>query len=83
MRKKSYKLFGLDSSSVFFSMDVKFYEDVFPFKMKKKLNDDALLSSVFDESIKTNPIHSSSYDDIMNSSFMDEIPESGSPVMSH
>ncbi|KAI3688864.1 hypothetical protein L2E82_46759 [Cichorium intybus] len=32
--KKCYKVLSLDSSHVFFSRDVRFYESVFPFKMK-------------------------------------------------
>ncbi|GJV69522.1 putative RNA-directed DNA polymerase [Tanacetum coccineum] len=32
--KKAYKLFSLDNRRVLFSRDVKFYETVFPFKMK-------------------------------------------------
>lgn len=32
--KKSYKLYGLESKSVFYSRDVRFYETVFSFKMK-------------------------------------------------
>ncbi|GJU58808.1 zinc finger, CCHC-type containing protein [Tanacetum coccineum] len=34
--KKAYKLLSLDSRNVFYSRDVKFYETVFPFKMKSK-----------------------------------------------
>ena len=32
--KKAYKLLSLDTRNVFFSRDVKFYENIFPFKMK-------------------------------------------------
>ncbi|GKD41159.1 hypothetical protein Tco_1261366, partial [Tanacetum coccineum] len=32
--KKAYKLFSLDNRNVVFSRDVKFYETVFPFKMR-------------------------------------------------
>ncbi|KAJ0786024.1 putative RNA-directed DNA polymerase [Helianthus annuus] len=32
--KKGYKLWSLDSKKIFFSRDVKFYEDVYPFKVK-------------------------------------------------
>ncbi|MFS8035191.1 putative RNA-directed DNA polymerase [Helianthus anomalus] len=32
--KKGYKVFSLDSKTVFYSRDVKFYESVFPFKEK-------------------------------------------------
>ncbi|GJX95648.1 putative RNA-directed DNA polymerase [Tanacetum coccineum] len=32
--KKAYKLLSLDTRNVFFSREVKFYETVFPFKMK-------------------------------------------------
>lgn len=35
--KKGYKLFSLDNNSFFFSRDVKFYEDVFPYKIKKDI----------------------------------------------
>ncbi|GKC48116.1 putative RNA-directed DNA polymerase, partial [Tanacetum coccineum] len=34
--KKAYKLLSLDTRNVFFSRDVKFYETVFPFKMKSR-----------------------------------------------
>ena len=32
--KKGYKVLSLDSNLVFVSRDVKFYESVFPFKLK-------------------------------------------------
>lgn len=32
--KKGYKCLSLDNSSIFFSRDVKFYEDIFPFNMQ-------------------------------------------------
>ncbi|GKC55070.1 ribonuclease H-like domain-containing protein, partial [Tanacetum coccineum] len=32
--RAAYKLYSLDSKTVFYSRDVKFYENVFPFKMK-------------------------------------------------
>ncbi|KAJ0470754.1 putative RNA-directed DNA polymerase [Helianthus annuus] len=32
--KKGYKLWSLDNKKMFFSRDVKFYEDVYPFKVK-------------------------------------------------
>ncbi|GJY65019.1 putative RNA-directed DNA polymerase [Tanacetum coccineum] len=32
--KKAYKLLSLDSRNVFYSRDVKFYENIFPFKQK-------------------------------------------------
>ena len=35
--KKGYKMLSLETKSVFFSRDVKFYETVFPFKMKNNL----------------------------------------------
>ena len=35
LEQKGYKLLSLDSNSVFVSRDVKFYESVFPFKMKQ------------------------------------------------
>ncbi|GJY04501.1 hypothetical protein Tco_0370441 [Tanacetum coccineum] len=34
--KKGYELFSLESKNVIFSKDVKFYETVFPFKIKQK-----------------------------------------------
>ncbi|GKB85257.1 putative RNA-directed DNA polymerase [Tanacetum coccineum] len=34
--KKAYKLYSLENKNVFYSRDVKFYETVFPFKMKTK-----------------------------------------------
>ncbi|KAJ0805739.1 putative RNA-directed DNA polymerase [Helianthus annuus] len=36
--KKGYKLWNLDESKVFFSRDVKFYENVYPFKSKQMNN---------------------------------------------
>lgn len=33
--KKAYKLYALDSGSIFFSRDVQFYENVFSFKLNK------------------------------------------------
>ncbi|XP_071715209.1 uncharacterized protein [Rutidosis leptorrhynchoides] len=37
--KKGYKLLSLESNSIIFSRDVKFYETVFPFKLKSKAID--------------------------------------------
>nr|GEU47413.1 hypothetical protein [Tanacetum cinerariifolium] len=34
---KGYKLLSLENKSIFYSRDIKFYETVFPFKMKSKL----------------------------------------------
>lgn len=51
--------------------------------MKKNLNDGVLLSSFFDETVKTDPIISSSYDDALKSSFMDDTPETDLHVISH
>lgn len=45
--KKGYKLFSLDNSSFFFSRGVKFYEDVFPYKMKKYIGGINQNSNVF------------------------------------
>ncbi|GJT30079.1 putative RNA-directed DNA polymerase [Tanacetum coccineum] len=62
--KKAYKLFSLDNRRVLFSRDVKFYETVFPFKMKNtKRNDladvdytnDAELVTFFDNQTKPRP----------------------------
>lgn len=39
--KKAYKLFNLDNRSVIFSKDVRFYETIFPFKMKSKTVNDS------------------------------------------
>ncbi|GJT39788.1 ribonuclease H-like domain-containing protein [Tanacetum coccineum] len=39
--KKAYKLYSLDDKTVFYSRDVKFYENVFPFKMNSKLSYDS------------------------------------------
>ncbi|KAL4580545.1 hypothetical protein LXL04_016743 [Taraxacum kok-saghyz] len=39
LEQKGYKLLSLDSNSVFVSRDVKFYESVFPFKMKQVWSD--------------------------------------------
>ncbi|GJX89107.1 putative RNA-directed DNA polymerase [Tanacetum coccineum] len=38
--KKAYKLLSLDNRRVFFSRDVKFYETVYPFKMKNTKGND-------------------------------------------
>ncbi|GJT57055.1 ribonuclease H-like domain-containing protein [Tanacetum coccineum] len=62
--KKAYKLLSLDNRSVLFSRDVRFYETVFPFKMKNtKRNDladveytsDAELLTFFDNQITPSP----------------------------
>ncbi|GJY38141.1 putative RNA-directed DNA polymerase [Tanacetum coccineum] len=62
--KKAYKLLSLDNRSVLFSRDVRFYENVFPFKMKNtKRNDlvdveytsDAELLTFFDNQITPSP----------------------------
>ncbi|XP_071687657.1 uncharacterized protein [Rutidosis leptorrhynchoides] len=48
--KKGYKLYNLDDKSVFFSRDVKFYETVFPLRMKpvdEKQNDNDLYKMNF------------------------------------
>ncbi|GJV88133.1 putative RNA-directed DNA polymerase [Tanacetum coccineum] len=37
IKKKGYKLLSLENKSIFYSRDVKFYETVFPFKMKNNL----------------------------------------------
>ncbi|KAJ0818040.1 putative RNA-directed DNA polymerase [Helianthus annuus] len=62
--KKGYKLWSLDNKKEFFSRDVKFFEDVFPFKSNSITNHDTLTDSLnqlnfFDsaEIITTNPIH--------------------------
>ncbi|GKC11224.1 ribonuclease H-like domain-containing protein, partial [Tanacetum coccineum] len=47
---KAYKLLSLDTGNVFFSRDVKFYETVFPFKMKSSPNDDGRATPVEDGS---------------------------------
>ena len=36
--KKGYKLLSLETKNIFYSRDVKFYETVFPFKMKNTLS---------------------------------------------
>ncbi|KAJ0463519.1 putative RNA-directed DNA polymerase [Helianthus annuus] len=41
--KKGYKLWSLDSKKVFFSRDVKFYESVYPFKVKNFDNQESFL----------------------------------------
>ncbi|GJV08190.1 ribonuclease H-like domain-containing protein [Tanacetum coccineum] len=46
--KKACKLYGLDSKNVFYSRDVKFYENIFPFKMR--FSNDS--SNVFDKNNK-------------------------------
>ncbi|KAJ0480735.1 putative RNA-directed DNA polymerase [Helianthus annuus] len=39
--KKGYKLWSLDSKKIFFSRDVKFYENVYPFKIKQLDNQES------------------------------------------
>ncbi|GJS00585.1 ribonuclease H-like domain-containing protein [Tanacetum coccineum] len=39
--KKAYKLYSLDSKVVFYSRDLRFYENVFPFRMNKDLLNEA------------------------------------------
>lgn len=80
--KKGYKLYNLDNSSVFFSRDVEFYEDVFPYKMKKDLINENLFS-FFNDSFVNDPLPSSPYDEIVQSSYMDEVPMSETPEISH
>ena len=80
--KKGYKLYNLDKSSVFFSRDVVFYEDVFPYKMKKDLINENLFS-FFNDSFVNDPLPSSPYDEIVQSSYMDEVPMSETPEISH
>ncbi|GJU53194.1 hypothetical protein Tco_1226908 [Tanacetum coccineum] len=41
--KKSYKLYSLDDKTIFYSRDVRFYENVFPFKMNSKPSYDSVL----------------------------------------
>ncbi|KAJ0599026.1 putative RNA-directed DNA polymerase [Helianthus annuus] len=41
--KKGYKLWSLDSKKVFFSRDVKFYESVYPFKIKTFDNQESIV----------------------------------------
>ncbi|KAM0071898.1 putative RNA-directed DNA polymerase [Helianthus debilis subsp. tardiflorus] len=43
--KKGYKLWSLDSKKVFFSRDVKFYENVFPFKIKNFDNPESVYNN--------------------------------------
>ncbi|XP_052627643.1 uncharacterized protein LOC128134208 [Lactuca sativa] len=57
--KKGYKLLSLDSGFTFFSRDVKFYESVFPFKMKKQWSTKNLISS----QIKSMSLDPFSYDE--------------------
>ena len=60
--KKAYKLYGLESKSVFYSRDVRFYETVFSLKMKSLNvpNDSGNMSNnlepCFDES-RVNILH--------------------------
>ncbi|KAJ0909110.1 putative RNA-directed DNA polymerase [Helianthus annuus] len=42
--KKGYKLWSLDNKKEFYSRDVKFYENVFPFKSNKTVNQDVSLT---------------------------------------
>ncbi|GJR72454.1 ribonuclease H-like domain-containing protein [Tanacetum coccineum] len=39
--KNAYKLYSLDDKTIFYSRDVEFYENVFPFKMNSKLSCDS------------------------------------------
>ncbi|KAJ0495264.1 putative RNA-directed DNA polymerase [Helianthus annuus] len=43
--KKGYKLWSLDSKKVFFSRDVKFYESVYPFKIKNFDNQESVYNN--------------------------------------
>ena len=61
--KKGYKVLSLDSNLIFVSRDVKFYESVFPFKLKT--------SSLTDSSVVTvNSNDLFSYDESLDSSFI-------------
>ncbi|XP_071699236.1 uncharacterized protein [Rutidosis leptorrhynchoides] len=65
--KKGYKLYNLDDKSVFFSRDVKFYETVFPLKLKlvdEKQNDNDLYKmNFFDQMFLSTNDTSSPYDE--------------------
>ncbi|XP_071735821.1 uncharacterized protein [Rutidosis leptorrhynchoides] len=65
--KKCYKLYNLDDKSVFFSRDVKFYETVFPLRMKpvdEKQNDNDLYKmNFFDQTFLSTNDTSSPYDE--------------------
>ncbi|GJX99805.1 ribonuclease H-like domain-containing protein [Tanacetum coccineum] len=47
--KKGYKLLSLENKSIFYSRDVKFYETVFPFKMKNNLKPTEFESGVTED----------------------------------
>uniref|UniRef100_A0A251SMQ9 Putative gag-polypeptide of LTR copia-type n=1 Tax=Helianthus annuus TaxID=4232 RepID=A0A251SMQ9_HELAN len=56
--KKGYKLWSLDSKKVFFSRDVKFYENVFPFQIKNFDNQE----SVYNKQLN----HANFFDNILS-----------------
>ncbi|GKB11390.1 ribonuclease H-like domain-containing protein, partial [Tanacetum coccineum] len=61
--KKAYKLFSLDNRNALFSRDVRFYETVFPFKIRNKnVNDGA------DVSVTNEADHLTFFDNQMSSS---------------
>ncbi|KAJ0866536.1 putative RNA-directed DNA polymerase [Helianthus annuus] len=43
--KKGYKLWSLDNKKIFFSRDVKFYENVYPFKIKFFYNQEPVIDN--------------------------------------
>nr|GEX18315.1 ribonuclease H-like domain-containing protein [Tanacetum cinerariifolium] len=70
--KKAYKLLNLDFRNVFYSKDVKFYENVFPFKQKTyDLTDVENTSEVNYLQFFDNQLPYSPYDDGRDSSNMD------------
>ncbi|GJZ12978.1 putative RNA-directed DNA polymerase, partial [Tanacetum coccineum] len=50
--KKAYKLYSLESKTMFYSRDVKFYENVFPFKMINSNSNDFSHESNEENSLK-------------------------------
>nr|GEX72593.1 hypothetical protein [Tanacetum cinerariifolium] len=76
--KKAYKLFSLDNKNVVFSRDVKFYEAVFPFKMRNiNINEkaDAYYASDADHlTFFDNQLTQSPYDEERATSVMEGSP---------
>ncbi|GJW89514.1 putative RNA-directed DNA polymerase [Tanacetum coccineum] len=76
--KKAYKLFSLDNRNVVFSRDVKFYETVFPFKMRNinvnKKADAEYASDVHHLTFFDNQLTQSPYDEERATSVVEGSP---------
>ncbi|GKB23181.1 putative RNA-directed DNA polymerase, partial [Tanacetum coccineum] len=60
--KKGYKLWSLDNKQIYYSKDVKFFEDIFPFKHN--------ISTVIDKSVQD-----VNYLNFFNTNTLDDLPE--------